>query len=136
MADRTPTILVVEDNPGDRRLVIEGIDRVDPSITVVAHGRGTDAIGWLTDEAADPTTALVLVLLDLNLPGSDGHEVLRVLRDHEVFADVAVAVVSSSEDPRDVDRVYARGANGYLTKPNDPDTYIDMIARAVGFWTP
>jgi CheY-like chemotaxis protein len=49
---------------------------------------------------------------------------------------VPVAVVSSSENPDDVARAYRLGANAYVTKPQDPDDYIQMVVAAIDFWIP
>jgi CheY-like chemotaxis protein len=75
-----------------------------------------------------------LILLDLNLPGKSGVDVLQTVRDESRFSSVPVVVVSSSENPDDIRRVYERSANAYVTKPTDPDEYIQMIVATVRFW--
>ncbi|ESS10090.1 MAG: HoxA-like transcriptional regulator [uncultured archaeon A07HN63] len=75
-----------------------------------------------------------LILLDLNLPGNAGLEILEIVRNESAFQRVSVVVISSSENPADINRSYELSANAYITKPADPDEYISMIGAAVGFW--
>lgn len=128
-----PTVVAVEDNPGDVRLIEEGVTAADPELELHVHNNGTGAIEWILDEKASGER-LDLILLDLNLPGKSGFEVLQAVRDQPRFSSVPIVVVSSSEDPDDVRRVYERSANAYITKPTDPDEYIEMIVAAVRFW--
>jgi CheY-like chemotaxis protein len=161
---RTPRVLLVEDNPGDVRLVEEGIRGVDTELNLHVQQNGARAIEWLTengdrsvaddtdrsvaddtdrsvaddtDRSGDgraPTVPPDLLLLDLNLPGKSGFEVLEAVREKRRFDEMPVVVVSSSENPADIRRVYAESANAYVTKPPDPDEYIQMIVAAVRFW--
>lgn len=127
-----PTVLAVEDNPGDIRLIEEGIEASGRDVELHVSRDGTRAIEWLAAEATEEN--LDLVLLDLNLSGKSGFEVLQAVRDEPRFDSTPIVVVSSSEDPTDVRRVYERSASGYVTKPTDPDEYIRMIVAAVDFW--
>ena len=75
-------------------------------------------------------------MLDLNLPGKSGHEILSVIRNETAYPDVPVVVISSSENSADVNRVYDASANAYVTKPVDTDEYIDMVDAVLDFWLP
>lgn len=130
-----PRVFAIEDNPADARLVKEGADdaEVDLDLQIIHNGR--QAIDRLTAiEPTEPGTHPDLILLDLNLPGKSGFEVLSAVRNETAFPDVPVIAVSSSENPEDVKRVYELSANAYVTKPADPDEYIRMIHAAVDFW--
>jgi CheY-like chemotaxis protein len=133
-----PQVLAVEDNPGDVRLLEEGVAAADTDVELHVRNNGKQAIEWLAGEREDrpPVEHLDLVLLDLNLPGKSGFEVLQTVRDDSRFDTVPVVVVSSSENPDDVRRVYEGAANAYVTKPADPDEYIEMVVAAVQFWIP
>ncbi len=131
----TPKVFVIEDNPGDVRLVREGIDTTGIEIDVTVINSGRQAAKRLTAIESDrPEDHPDLILLDLNLPGKSGFDVLETVRTGTAFPDVPVVVVSSSENPEDINRVYKGSANAYVMKPADPDDYIGMIDATVDFW--
>jgi len=131
----TPRVFVVEDNPADVRLVREGIDATEMKVSVTVINSGRQAAEHLrTIEADSPEDHPDLILLDLNLPGKSGFDLLETVRTETVFPDVPVVVVSSSENREDINRVYEQSANAYVMKPADPDDYIGMIDATVDFW--
>lgn len=134
--DGSPCVLAVEDNPGDVRLLKEGVATTDVPVDLTVCNNGSTAVEWLTGEECVGRDEPQLILLDLNVPGKSGYEVLQTVRNDTRFNDVPVVVVSSSQNPDDVQRVYEESANAYLTKPADPDEYIRMIAAAIRFWLP
>jgi CheY-like chemotaxis protein len=75
-----------------------------------------------------------LVLLDLNLPGTDWRETLGALRSKPWWRPVPVVVVSTSGQPATVSACYSLGASGYLTKPLDLDGFAASIARVAAYW--
>jgi CheY-like chemotaxis protein len=133
--DAVRTVLVVEDNPADVRLVEEGIAAADTDLELRVYNNGNRAVEWITSDTPQRHQPN-LVLLDLNIPGKSGLEVLRAVREESEFSRVPVAVVSSSKNPDDARRVYDQSADAYVTKPADPDQYIQMIGTAVRFWIP
>ncbi len=130
----TPQVLAVENNPGDVRLLEEGIETVDTHLELHVCNNGRQAIEWVTGDEESPPRHPDLVLLDLNLPGKSGFEVLQTIRDDPRLDSVPVVVISSSTNPDDVHRVYDQAANAYVTKPVDPDGYIEVVVAAVQFW--
>jgi two-component system, response regulator len=76
----------------------------------------------------------VLVLLDLNLPGTEWRETLSLLRANSLWRAVPVLVVSTSRQPSDVSDTYRLGAAGYLLKPLDLDAFAGAIDRVVAYW--
>jgi len=130
-----PLLFVIEDNPADVRLVREGIDTIDTEFRVEVINSGQQAAERLTTIGTDsPEDHPDLILLDLNLPGRSGFDLLRTIRNETVFRNVPVVIVSSSENADDIDRAYEHAANAYVTKPADPDDYIGMIDATVDFW--
>ncbi len=75
-----------------------------------------------------------LMLLDLNMPGLSGHEVLLTLRDGETPELVPIIVFSSSNHPGDIDRAYEAGANAYLRKPDSLGGYQQVADAVCRFW--
>ena len=130
-----PLVYAIEDNPADIRLVEEGIHaaRIDLALETIHSGQ--KAIERLSEIDHDEEHRHPdLILLDLNLPGRSGFDVLETVRNESAFQEVPIVVVSSSENPEDIRRVYESLANAYVTKPADPDEYIQMIDAAIDFW--
>ena len=128
-------ILLVEDNPGDVRLTREAFKqgRIENDLHVVSDG--TDALDFLYqrgefEDAPRPD----LILLDLNLPRTDGEEVLEELKGDDSLRSIPVIVLTSSEAEEDIVRSYELHANAYLTKPVDPDEFIETVRAFEKFW--
>jgi len=129
-------VVSIEDNPGDIRLIEEAITAVDSDIELVQYSNGQRALTEFTEAAERPSEQFDLLLLDMNIPGKSGLEILQWLRGECSDDALPVAVVSSSENPEDIRRVYEESANAYIKKPADPDEFIERIAGAVRFWVP
>lgn len=128
-------MVAVEDNPADVRLIEEGIDASGIELDLHVINSGQRAVERLTRVDDEPEgRPPSLVLLDLNLPGKSGLEVLAAIRTESSFQDVPVVVVSSSQNSDDIERAYDSAANAYLEKPADPDEYIQTIDAALDFW--
>ncbi|WP_394741223.1 response regulator [Natronococcus roseus] len=128
-------LLLVEDNPGDVRLTREAFKqgRIDNDLHTVSDG--SDALDFLHqrgeyEDAPRPD----LVLLDLNLPRKDGEEVLADLKDDPQLQSIPVIVLTSSRAEEDIARSYELHANAYLTKPVDPDEFIETVRAFEKFW--
>jgi CheY-like chemotaxis protein len=128
-------ILLVEDNPGDVRLTKEAFKqgRIENDLSVVSTG--AEALDFLSrrGEYADAPRP-DLILLDLNLPGKDGEDVLEDLRDDPQLRSIPVIVLTSSRAEEDIVRSYELHANAYLTKPVDPDEFIETVRAFEKFW--
>ncbi|MFB1066626.1 response regulator [Natrinema sp. H-ect4] len=128
-------ILLVEDNPGDVRLTKEAFKqgRIENDLHVVSDG--IEALAFLSQEGeyADAPRP-DLILLDLNLPGKGGEEVLEELKEDPVLRSIPVIVLTSSRAEEDVVKSYELHANAYLTKPVDPDEFIQTVRAFEKFW--
>lgn len=135
--DEPIDILVVEDNPGDVRLIREAFEMAETNNETELHvaNTGKDAITFLTqsDEyaAAPPPD---LVLLDLNLPGQDGCEILETIRTDLQLRRLPVIVLASSGSTTDIERCYNARANAYLMKPTDPNEFVSIVEGVDQFW--
>ena len=89
---------------------------------------------WLEFLAAAGSPYPLLVVLDVNLPGVHGLDLLRMLRGHVRFGAVPVIVVSTAADPRDVRDSYRLGGQGYLVKPVSMDRFERMIEGLCRYW--
>lgn len=126
-----PIILIVEDNPGDVRLIKEAIkmSSLDPTLCVAYDG--VEAIHFLKTRKRDGIPDVIL--LDLNLPKKSGVEVLQFIKRDEMLKEIPVIVLTSSQDPQDITRAYDCHANCYLTKPADFEAFADVI-KALEFF--
>lgn len=117
-------VLLIEDNAADVFLLKEALSTHAPcDFTVV--GSGDQLFRLFAEPRPEPKPpAPDLVVLDLNLPGSDGVEILRFIRAHSELRDLAVAVVSSS--PKDIMMKKTAQADCYLSKPIDLDAFLAM----------
>lgn len=128
-------ILIVEDNPGDIRLMQELL-RESPRVNrIYVAIDGQEAIAFLRglDRPAG-IPRLSLVILDLNLPQKDGFDVLNEIRSDPSLQHVPVVVFSSSTRPDDVRRAYAGNANCYVPKPRTLDGYTEALHAIQTFW--
>lgn len=139
MSNHTPSrpihVLLVEDNPGDVRLIREGFESVTFDTTFHTVSNGDAALEFLQEKVGGESGPdLDLVLLDLNLPRTSGFDVLETIRDDPDLAPLPVLVLTSSNAQEDVVRSYDLSANAYLTKPNDPEAFADIGRAVEAFW--
>jgi CheY-like chemotaxis protein len=126
------TILLVEDNPGHARLVEKNLRRSNLNNPIVTLGDGGQVIDYLFQKgayASDSIPENLLVLLDLNLPVMDGYQVLSRMKENEATRRIPVIVLTTTDDPREIDRCYDLGCNVYLTKPVDYDEFCEAIRK-------
>lgn len=132
---RPAQILLVEDNPGDVRLTREALkdSRVINELTVVSDG--VEAMQYLRAEdqyrgAPRPD----LILLDLNLPRKNGHEVLAEIKADDSLQHIPIVVLTTSQAESDVLRSYELAANCYVAKPIEFDAFAEAIRSIESFW--
>jgi two-component system response regulator len=125
------TILLVEDNPDHEALAMRALRKHIPANIVVARD-GEEALRVLLDS---PTGAVPdLVLLDLQLPKIDGLEVLKRIRADARVRFVPVVVLTSSDEEQDIVSSYSLGANSYIRKPVDFQTFTDATRQLGLYW--
>jgi CheY-like chemotaxis protein len=128
-------ILLVEDNPGDVRLTQEALEdgRIENTLHVVNDG--VDALDFLFQRGEyEDVPRPDIVLLDLNLPRKNGDDVLVEMQVDPELSTVPVIVLTSSGSREDVVRSYDLNANAYLTKPVDPEAFIETVNTLEEFW--
>lgn len=134
---RPETILLIEDNEDDVLLIQRAFRRIGSGHPLQVLSDGEQAVAYLggegayADREAHPLPALLL--LDLKLPRRSGFEVLEWLRGRPGLRRLPVVVLTSSREPRDVDRAADLGANSYLVKPVHFDALQEMV-RALGLY--
>ena len=135
-ADQAPTLLLVEDDPGHARLIERNLRRAHLPYAIVVLRDGQAALDYVFSvqeaQSARPLPPY-LMLLDLNLPGCSGMEVLARLKSDPRTRHIPVTVLTTTDDPHEIEQCYALGCNAYLTKPLDEVQFGEVISRLGGF---
>ncbi len=126
-------ILLIEDNPGDVRLVREAFAGAPYASRVVSVGDGEMALERLRRPPTEGP-APDLIFLDLNLPGMDGRHLLGEIKGDAGLRRIPVVVLTSSEAPDDVHRAYDLQANCYVIKPAELDRFFEVLQFLGRFW--
>lgn len=132
---RPANLLLVEDNPGDVRLIKEAFADANLANTLHTVSDGEAALDFVYQrgeytDAPQPD----LVLLDWNLPRVEGEEVLTEIKNDSDLTHIPVVVLSGSEAQEDVIKSYSSQASAYITKPVEPDAFLDTVRLLEEFW--
>lgn len=135
-ASRGLVVLIVDDDPGDVLLIREVLEagRYARAVHVAVDGQEAEAFLRRTGEHAGAPRPDV-VLLDLNLPGKSGRQVLAEVKADPELASIPILVLTSSQDPADVLTAYSLYANAYVKKPTDLDEFTAVVADIGEFFT-
>lgn len=128
-------ILLVEDNPADVRLTMETIKDYKVKNRLEVVGNGIDAMDFLRKKGkfADKMRP-DLIILDLNLPGKDGREVLAEIKADPDLCRIPVVVLTSSEAEQDIIKAYDLHVNCYITKPVGLPQFVKVVKSIEDFW--
>lgn len=135
MSGQPYQVLLVEDDLGDAGLVRIAMRRGRHDCMLHHVKNGLEALAFLRQigayrDASRPD----LILLDLNLPGRSGHEILEEIKTDPTLRAIPVVVLSTSEAERDILRAYQLGANSFVTKPMDVETITNAIHAIQEYW--
>ena len=130
-------ILVVEDSAEDFMALSRAFRKHALPNPVVRCIDGDEALEYLQGLGKHPSwppTLPAIVLLDLNMPGTDGRDVLDALKHNEQLCSIPVIIFSTSANLRDIDDCYRLGANSYVTKPIAYSELEEKIRLIIGYW--
>jgi two-component system response regulator len=128
-------VLLVEDNPGDKRLVQVAFEEGSIDATLHAVPDGDEMMDFLFRRGDHQSAPFPdLVLLDLNLPKTHGTELLEWVRTDPELRHLPVVILTSSADRDDVEACYRNHANAYLTKPTNHDEFVTIVESLEDFW--
>jgi chemotaxis family two-component system response regulator Rcp1 len=135
-AVRRLVVLVVDDDPGDVLLTREALEAASGAPTVHVATDGIEAVAFLRRtgrHVAAPRPDVVL--LDLNMPGKNGRQVLAEVKSDPLLSSIPILVFSTSQDPDDIRAAYSLHANAYVTKPLNLDEFTAVVATMDEFFT-
>ena len=128
-------ILLVEDSPSDANLTIREFSKAKIANNLHWVEDGETAMEYLRNQGEFTDAPRPdLILLDLNLPGMDGREVLEEVKSDTDLKRIPVVILTTSNDEQDVLRSYNLNANCYVTKPIDIEQFINVVQLIKEFW--
>jgi chemotaxis family two-component system response regulator Rcp1 len=128
-------VLLVEDSPGDVRLTQEAFREANGSIKLHVAVEGVEAMAFLKREGGHAHAPRPdIILLDLNLPKMDGHEVLAHIKADGELKTIPTVILTTSEAETDIVKSYQLQANCYLTKPVQFDEFASLVKIINDFW--
>ncbi len=133
------TLLVIEDSDED----FEALSRIINQVSIISLSvhrciDGDDALDFLHRQGdyhkAGNISYPDLIILDLNLPGTDGREVLTTIKQSETLKTIPVVVLSTSSNPKDIEACYQSGCNSYMLKPMNNNELRDSVRMMLYYW--
>jgi two-component system response regulator len=135
MNSKLVEVLLVEDDPGDIELMEIAFQRSQLLIPLNVVNDGEEAIAYLRQEGKYAQVVQPdLILLDLNLPGLNGQEVLQKIKADEKLKHIPVVILTTSRTQEEILSSYKLGASAYLTKPVDMEGFATIVKSLDCFW--
>ncbi|HYT59210.1 MAG TPA: response regulator [Haliangiales bacterium] len=125
-------ILIADDDAGHARLIEKNLERAGLHNDILRFPDGQQILDFLFRRRGGPqreTDTPYLLLLDIRMPKVDGVEVLRQIKEDAELRKVPVLMLTTTDDPREVERCHALGCNNYLVKPVDYDKFAEAIKQ-------
>lgn len=126
-------ILLVEDNEGDIVLTSEAFEESSSKVNIKVARNGKEAINILFDQNENAQLP-DLILLDINLPLLNGHEVLKKIKENEKTKHIPVIILTTSSAISDINLTYENYANSFITKPADINGFFETINVLCNYW--
>lgn len=122
--------LLVDDAPHDRFLAQEAFEQLCPEGVLTCVGSGVEALDLLRGPRFQPD----VILLDLNMPGMNGFELLRTLKDDARLAHIPVVILSTSNAQQDVNEAYTLHASSYVVKSANFADFLEQLEKVLHYW--
>jgi len=125
-------IIITEDDDGHAKLIKKNLRRSGISNKIIHFKDGSDVIDFLFKKGESrcrDESCPYLLLLDIKMPKIDGIEVLKKLKDDPELCKLPVIIITTTDDPKEVEKCHELGCSNYVTKPIDYDKFIETIRR-------
>ena len=132
MVSEPLAIVLAEDDEGHATLVQRNLKRAGVANSIIHVPDGRQALDYVRRQgefANRPNAGFLLLVLDINMPRVDGVEVLRQLKEDENTAKIPVIMLTTTDDPREVNRCYELGCSVYVTKPVEYEAFVEAVRR-------
>jgi CheY-like chemotaxis protein len=126
------SIIVAEDDDGHAELIVDALEESGIRNDIIRFADGENTWKFLENEAVKDLESYnnsYLLLLDINMPGLNGVEVLRRVKSHPNLKSIPVVMLTTTDDPREVEQCYKLGCNLYITKPVDFAKFSEKLRR-------
>jgi len=128
-------ILLVEDNEGDILLTREAFEDAKIMVKLSVVKDGIEAIDFVSNQGKHVHTDMPdLLLLDVNLPKKNGHEVLQYVKENDAIKHIPVIMLTTSSSEKDINKSYDNYVNCYITKPVEVDDFMKVVSTIENFW--
>lgn len=135
MNNQPVKILLVEDNEGDILLTTEALEECKVKNELRVLRNGSDALNFLlTCLQSNKNDMPDLILLDINLPKKNGHEVLQSAKNHPELKHIPIIILTTSSSDIDILRAYQEHANCYIIKPLEVAEFVNVTCKIEEFW--
>ncbi len=131
---KTIDILYIEDNPDQILFVTKAIKKINADLNIIAVDNGREALAMLGKHNGPEMVRPRLILLDLNMPGFSGLEILKAIKSDEDLKLIPITMFSTSDNEEDVKRTVRMGANAYVVKPTGYNKLIECLGQICNFW--
>ena len=125
-------IIIAEDDDGHAKLIKKNLRRSGISNKIIHYKDGREVLNFFFKKGKDlhrDDSCPYLLLLDIKMPKIDGLEVLRKLKDDSELCKLPVIIITTTDDPKEVEICHELGCSNYVTKPIDYDKFIETIRR-------
>jgi CheY-like chemotaxis protein len=125
-------VLIADDDEGHVALIKKNLKRAGLLNEIKHFKDGQEILDFLLGNGKDNTKQKdtgYLLLLDIRMPKVDGEEVLRRIKEHKELHKIPVIMITTTDDPREVEKCHLLGCNSYVTKPVDYDKFVEVIRQ-------
>ncbi len=125
-------ILIAEDDEGHAALIIKNLERAGINNRIIHFKDGQETLDFLFFRGGGPHRekgGCYLLLLDIRMPSADGVEVLRQIKEDKDLRKMPIIMVTTTDDPKEVEKCHDMGCSNYVTKPVDYDQFIGVIKQ-------
>lgn len=134
MSNQPLKILLIEDNEGDILLIQEALEESNLKVHLNIARDGEEAINYLTN-LSEVSLRPDIILLDVNLPKLNGHEVLFKLKNNPDLKQIPIIMLTTSSSETDVYKAYSNHVNSYVTKPVEVETFLKVVSDIGSYWS-
>ena len=132
MLTKEIVIIVAEDDEGHASLIVRNLKRAVIVNDIICFSDGEETLNFLMRNGDSPhhtTDTGYILLLDIRMPKVDGIEVLRQIKKHHELSKIPVTMITTTDDPREIQECHLLGCNNYIKKPVDYQEFVEVIKQ-------